>query len=247
MFWPSEKWLVASGWWLASPPRRARLYGFTRHSPLATRHCGIRWRNCGASPAQNQLADEQAAFYGELSQNYATVFPEQQAILASLTAEFAPILKAGPNQAGFSAPEEAALRTQASDTTARTAQQADVALGGKLAAEGDAAIPSGAKSQLEAGLLESANAQNAGLQNQITTENYAVGRSNFLNAATALESASSQLNPNAFAGAANQGGAAANTTMNDIAAENSAWMGPVFGAIGGLGAAAIKRWPVASG
>lgn len=208
---------------------------------------GARWRNCGADPAQTQLAQDQAAFYKQLTDAYKTVFPEQQAILASLTAEFTPILAAGPNQAGFNAAEEAALRTQASDTTTRGAQAADVALGGKLAAQGDATIPSGAKEQLEAGLMESANAENAGLQNRITEEDYAIGRQNFLTAATMLEGTAGHLNPNAFAGAANQGGSAANATFNDIAAENSAWMGPVFGLIGGLGGAAIKKWPTGSG
>jgi hypothetical protein len=205
-------------------------------------HVGINWKNCGASAAQNQLSQEQANFYQELSANYATVFPEQQSILASLTSEFTPILNAGPNQTGFSAPEEAALRTQASDTTARAAQEADVALGGKEASMGDASIPSGAKLQLESGLLNSAAEENAGLQNQITQEDYAVGRENFLNAAGALDTAAGLQNPNAFAGAATSAGSAANTTMNDITQENQAWMGPVFGMLGGIGSAVAGIW-----
>jgi hypothetical protein len=213
----------------------------SRQSPV-TSH-GIRWRNCGASAAQNQLSQEQAKFYQELSANYATVFPEQQQILSSLTSEFQPILEKGINQTGFSAPEEAALRTQASDATARGAQQADVALGGREASMGDASIPSGAKLQLESGLLNSAAVENAGLQNQITQENYATGRQNFLNAASMLESTASQQNPNTFAGAATSAVSAANTTMNDIATENSAWMGPVFGMIGGIGGAVVNQNP----
>lgn len=231
---------------LAAMLRRENLRGERRPHETAARFQGLRlsflgarWRNCGADPAQTQLANEQATFYQELTKAYSTVFPEQQAILNALTKEFQPILAAGPNQAGFNPAEEAALRTEASDTTTRGAQQADVALGAKLAAEGDATIPSGAKTQLEAGLTESANAENAGLQNKITEENYATGRENFLNAASALESSAGLLNPNAAAGSANQGGSAANTTFNDIAAENSAWMGPVFGMIGGLGGAAL--------
>lgn len=203
----------------------------------------MRWRNCGASPAQNQLADEQAQFYKELSSNYSTVFPEQQAVLSALTSEFQPILAAGPGQAGFSAPEEAALRTSAADATAQGAQQASVALRGKENAMGDAAIPSGANLQLQSGLLSSAAQENAGLQNQITEENFATGRQNFLTAAQALEGTAGLENPNAFASAATSSGAAANTTMNDIAAENSAWMGPVFGMIGGIGGAIAGPHP----
>lgn len=199
---------------------------------------GIRWRNCGASPEQKQLAQEQADFYKELKANYSKVWGQQQSILAALTKEFQPILEAGPNQKGFSSEEEAALRTQASDTTANAAQQADVALGGKMNSMGDASIPSGAKLQLESGLLNSAAQENAGLQNKITGENYAVGRENFLNAATALDTSAGMLGPSGAAGSATGAGSAANTSFKDIAAENSAWMGPVFGMIAGIGAAA---------
>ena len=204
---------------------------------------GPRWINCGASAAQKQLSQEQANFYQELSANYATVFPEQQQILAALTSEFQPILAAGPSQTGFSAAEEASLRTEASDTTANAAQQADVALGGKEASMGDGSIPSGAHLQLESGLLNSAAQENAGLQNQITQENYSVGRQNFLTAASALSSTANLENPNSYASAATTSGQAANTTMNDIAQENSAWMGPVFGLIGGIGGAVVNQNP----
>jgi hypothetical protein len=231
--------LVGRGRW---PVARFRLYG-SRVTSHQSRFCfhGPRFRNCGAPAAQNQLAQEQASFYQELTQNYATMFPEQQAILKSLTSEFQPILEAGPNQTGFSAAEESSLRTTASDTTAKAAQEADVALGAKLDTMGDASIPSGARAQLESGVLTSAAEENAGLQNQITQENYAVGRENFLNAASALDTAAGLENPNAFASAANAGGTAANATFNDIAAENNAWMGPVFGMIGGIGSAIVNK------
>ena len=222
----------------------ARLHA-TRIAMRGIRHSftGVKWINCGSSPAQNQLASEQAEFYNELSQNYSTVFPEQQAVLSALTSEFAPILAAGPNQTGFSPQEETSLRTTASDTTANAAQQADVALGGKEATMGDASIPSGAKLQLESGLLSSAAGENAALQNQITQENYAAGLQNFDTAANALSGVAGLENPNAFASAATTSGAAANNTFQDIAQENSAWLGPVFGAIGGLGGAVINQNP----
>ncbi len=203
------------------------------------RMTGIRWKNFCASAAQDQLSQEQANFYQELSANYATVFPQQQKILDALTSQFSPILAAGPNETGFSAPEESAMRTTAADTTAQAAQQASVALGSKEASMGDSSIPSGASLQLDSGLLNSAAQENAGLQNQITQQNYATGRQNFLNAAGALDNAASLNNPNAYASAATSSGAAANSTMNSIASENSSWMQPVFGMIGGIAGAAL--------
>jgi hypothetical protein len=188
------------------------------------------------------LATEQANFYKTLTQSYAETFPEQQQILSSLTSEFQPILQAGPSQEGFAAPETAALRTQAADTTAQGAQQADVALQGKEATMGGGEFgPSGANQQLEAGLLSSAANENANLQENITAADYTTGRQNFDLAAQELGSVATTENPNAVAGVATGAGSAANTTQNDIAAENSAWMAPVFGAIGGLGAAAIGK------
>jgi hypothetical protein len=199
-----------------------------------------RWKNCGATPAQEQLSAEQAQFYETLTSAFNEVFPEQQQILASLTSEFSPILAAGPNQPGFSAAEEAAMRTQASDLTAQGAQQAAVGLGAKEATMGGSeAIPSGANLQLEAGLRSSAENENAREQGLITQENYATDRANFLNAAEALGGVAGMQNPTGFGSTATGAGSAAESTMNDIATENSAWMGPVFGMLGGMGAAAL--------
>lgn len=198
--------------------------------------------NCGASAAQNQLAGEQAAFYQELSQNYSTVFPEQQQILSALTSEFSPILAAGPSQQGFSPQQLTSLQTEASDTTAQAAQQADVALGAKEAAQGGGAIPSGANLQLEAGLLSSAAQENAGLQNQITQEDYATGRENFLTAASALSGTASLENPNSFASAATQSGEAANTSLANIASENDSWYNALLGSVGGIFGAASNAY-----
>ena len=202
---------------------------------------GTRWKNC-ASPAQNQLASEQSAFYQELAQNYATVFPEQQQILGALTSEFSPILAAGPSQTGFSPQELTSLQTEASDTTAQAAQQADVALQGKEAAMGGGEIPSGANLQLEAGLLNSAAQQNAGLQNQITQENYAEGYQNFLTAANELGSTASLENPNGVAGTATGAGNAANQSLSNIASENDSWYNALLGSVGGIFGAASNAF-----
>lgn len=215
---------------------------FALTPPEEVQAIGPRFRNCGASALQNQLASEQTQFYSTLTNAFNETFPEQQQILSALTSEFQPILEAGPNQEGFSPAEESAMRTEATDLTARGANQADVALNAKEAENGGGAfIPSGANTELEAGLLSSAANENSTLQSNITQANYATGRENFLTAAQELGGTAAEENPLGFAGAATGAGSAANTTEQDIAQENSAWMGPVFGLLGGLGSSVINN------
>lgn len=216
---------------------------------------GVGFKNCGAPPEQTQLAAQQnqsfqaqTQFYKTLTDAFNTQFANQQGILDSLASAFEPIVAAGPNQEGFSAAEESALRTQAADTTALGAQQAAVALGAKEATLGDGTIPSGASLQLQGGLLGSAANENARLQEHITESDFDTGRKNFLDAASALGGAAGLENPVGFANAASSGGnastnagSATNSTFNDISTENSAWMGPVFGVLGGIGGALAGR------
>lgn len=198
-----------------------------------------RWRNCGASAQQNQLATEQANFYQTLTQEYQQNYGEQQDILSALTAQFKPILAAGPEQYGFAPAEDAALRTQAQEGTARGANNAAVALANENSAAGggNEFLPSGVQSEEKAQLLESAAEQNAGEQEQITEAGYQQGEENFTQAENALAGTAQIENPTGYAGVATGAGSAANTTMNDIAQENAAWMAPVFGLLGGVAGA----------
>ena len=202
--------------------------------------CGTRWLCCGPSAAQQQLSAEQNQFYTNLNNSYATTYAGQQNILNSLTAEFQPILAAGPNQEGFSAQEETALNTQAAESTAAGAQEAQVALGNKEAAQGGgAAIPSGAQEELSANIDTSAGNEEAALRTQITEADYQQGLTNFNEAAGVLGNTAALENPTGVAGAATSAGSAAETTANQIAQEETAWMQPIFGAIGGIGGAAL--------
>ena len=84
---------------------------------------------CGASGQQKDIEAQQAAFYKQLTQEYGITFGESQGILKSLTAAFEPILKAGPNQQGFSAEELANLNSQAVTGIGRNYAKAGAALG----------------------------------------------------------------------------------------------------------------------
>ena len=196
----------------------------------------------GAPQGQQELATAQSNFYNQLTSEYSTMYGENQNILNTLTTSLQPIVAAGPNQTGFSPAETSAMRSEATDLTAEGYRSASTALNTKLAGEGggNAFIPSGANEELKGSLMGSAEAENAQLQENITGANYATGRGNYFAAENALGGAVGQTeSPLAgLGGAASSAGSAANTTYNDIAQENTAWMGPVFGAIGAVGGAA---------
>jgi hypothetical protein len=68
----------------------------------------------------------------------------------------------------------------------------------------------------------------------ITQANYAQGRANFGEAASALGGTAGLLNPEGMAGQATSAGNAAANTANQIAQENNSWMGAVGGVLGGI-------------
>lgn len=201
---------------------------------------------CGASKQQKDIEASQAEFYKTLTENYKTQFAESDAILKSLTSQFDPILKAGIGQEGFTAPEKAALNTQASEGVATNYANAAKSVNEQIAGAGggNAFLPSGAGDALKYTVATSAAKQQSDEQNQIIENNYATGRQNFLQAASVLGGSTGVFNPSTGAGqAANQGGSDAATTANEISQANNSWMGPVLGAVGALGGAAIPKIP----
>ena len=191
---------------------------------------------CGGGPtsSQIQLQNEQMNFYNTLSQDYSTQFADQHNILTALTSADNPIVAAGPNQYGFSKPEDTALRTQAEEGTAQSFAQASKALGEQNAAAGggNVAIGSGAQQQ-EKEQLSSATAQQQSAEDLgITTAGYQQGYNQWLAAGSALGNTAGMYNPAGFAGQATGAGGAAGTTANQIEQANAA--ASPFGVIGGI-------------
>src|SRR5277367_736247 len=92
---------------------------------------------CGPSASQEGLAGSESQFMNTLQSNYATNFQEQQSVLNHLNGVLSPILEAGPNQTGFSASENAALNTQAIDSTGAAAANTERAIGNETAGRND--------------------------------------------------------------------------------------------------------------
>jgi hypothetical protein len=191
---------------------------------------------CGSTPQQTQVSDEENQFYQNLTQQYSTIFGQDQAITGALTSAFMPILQAGPSQTGFSPSEENALQTQNTENVATNYAQAQKATAQVLAAQGggNTLLPSSVNANILATNANQAAAARSAGQNTITQANYAQGYSNWNAAANVLGSTAGLLNPTGFAGATNTAGGAAMTGATDVAnASNSPW-NAAFGALGNV-------------
>lgn len=191
---------------------------------------------CGATQQQQDITNEQQNFYNQLSQEYSTVFGQNQAITGALTSAFTPILQAGPSQQGYSAAELQALNTQASEGVATDYGQAARATAQQLAARGggNTLLPSSVSANIQAATANQAAAQRASALNTIQQQNWAQGYQNWNTAANVLGSTAGLLNPTSYSAQATSAGGQAATSANQIAQENFAPWGAAMGAVGGI-------------
>jgi hypothetical protein len=199
---------------------------------------------CGSSGQQQQISDSQQQMYQTLNQNYATTFGQDQAITSALTAQFQPILAAGPNQQGFSPGETQTLNTAATENIAQNYAQAQKATAQQLAARGggNTLLPSSVSANILAQGTNSAAAQRASAQNTIQQASYAQGYKNWNQAASVLSNTAGLINPLGYAGASTGAGTAAATTANQIASQQNSIWNAAIGALGSVGGAALGNW-----
>jgi hypothetical protein len=195
---------------------------------------------CGTNSDQTEITAEQKQFYQTLTDQYTSIFGQQQAITGALTSAYLPILQAGPSQTGFSPSEDTALRTQNTEGVATDYAQAQKATAQLLAARGggNTLLPSSVSSNILAQNTTAAAAQRAQGENQITQANYAQGYQNWNTAASVLGSTAGLINPNAYSGQATGAGSAASTSATAEAASAFAPWGAAFGALGSVAGAA---------
>jgi hypothetical protein len=198
---------------------------------------------CGATQQQKDITDEQQAFYQKLSDQYSTIFAQNQGITSALTSAFMPILTAGPSQTGFSPSQENAMRTQNTETVGTDYAQAQRATAQILAAKGggNTMLPSSVTSNILAANTNAAAAQRAQGENTITQANYAQGYQNWNTAANVLGSTANLINPNNYASSATTAGNSASTSANNVAASSFAPWGAAFGALGAVGGQAVNK------
>jgi hypothetical protein len=192
----------------------------------------------GATAEEKSTAADTKSFMSTLMGNYSTQFAGQQSILNSIKSGWTPIFQAGPNQYGFSAAEDSALRTQASEGTAGAYRMAKQAAGENLAAVGggNTFLPSATKAGIMSSIATKAAGQEAGQQLGITTAGYETGRENFEHASAALTGDAALYNPTSYANQANDAGKTAFDDYNTIQQQEAAaspW-GAIGGAVGGI-------------
>lgn len=149
-----------------------------------------------------------------------------------------PLIRAGANAFGFAAPEEAAMRTEATDLASAGGAAVSNATRGALASRGggNTYLPSGSEAAINAGIAENTVQQNAQAQENITKAGYQQGRENFFAATSGLAGTTAELeNPIGSLGnsAVNAAGQQM-TGANEITAANNAWIAPVAGAAGAI-------------
>ena len=191
---------------------------------------------CGASGGQKMAAAEQKKITDLLTSDAQLIFGKDQHILDSIMGALEPVVNAGPNQYGFSAAEDSAKRTQATDTLAAAGRNATNAVRSAVAAQGGMNLPSGSEAAIEGNLAEDQANKQAEAQLKITDEGFATGRQNFFAAEGAAASAPGALeNPATSAFGAASGASEGNIkAQDDITAANNAWMAPVAGLAGGV-------------
>jgi hypothetical protein len=177
---------------------------------------------------------QQAAFNQRLQQMMEAQYGKQSAQIDFLNGILKPIVA---NPQGVSREDLTAMRTSASDSIAREGQNAKSAVAAAEAARGGGTgLASGVQAQLDEGVALSNAAQQSSAQNQITQYNENVKQSNFWNAINGLSGTAALLNPQSYAGEANQGSSAlAGLGTAYYNTQQSGWLNA---ALGGLGAAA---------
>lgn len=195
----------------------------------------------GASPQETSIANLSTGLASTLSANYGAMFQGQTAILNSLNTGLTNIFNAGPNQYGFSPAEDTALRTQATEGTANTYNQALTALNQSWGAKGGGNTPiatSGPQSQAQTSIASATAGQESAEQLGITQAGYNVGRQNYWQAAGALGNTASLYNPLGYAGQSTSAANSAFNMQNTVNQQNQAaspWnaVAPILGGVAG--------------
>lgn len=197
---------------------------------------------CGSTSGQRSVAQGQTNLFNTLTNQAKTEFGDSSAVFQDLNNTFAPIVAAGPNQQGFSAVEDAALKSAAITSTgeayrhaAQAVKENNAAIGG-----GNAVLPGGSEINAETAVANQGAEKTAEALNKIDVANYETGRQNYFAAASGLAGAPGVFGTsNSAGGVATGAGEAAAQTENQIAQENNSWVNAVTGALGGIAGSAV--------
>lgn len=190
---------------------------------------------CGASSQQNNIANEQAQNFSNLTSQAQSVFGSDSQIFNQLNSAFSPILSAGPGQSGFTPAQLQTMNSQAITQTGQQFRNAAQAAGERSSAAGGGTFiaPSGAAMNQQTQIAEAGAANTANALTNINLANQEQGRQNWLQAANVLGGAGNVFNSATGAGnAATGAGSSAMSGATDVANANNAWQGQLIGVLG---------------
>jgi hypothetical protein len=192
---------------------------------------------CGASKEQKETYQTQKDITSNALSQAKQIFGDSASVFSDISDALSPIVHGGPDQYGFSAAEDSALRSQAVTQSGVAARNAISSVNASISAVGggNIALPSGAAIGAQTAVANSAAMNSANQQLEITKAGYATGRQNFFEAEKGLSEAPGVFNPSTGATNAASGAAEGQArTANEIAASNNSWEQAVSGALGGV-------------
>lgn len=161
---------------------------------------------CGPSQQETIAQGSQQSLAMSMEADFQKRFAGQDQLLQNLNNSLTPIVAAGPEQQGFSASELAAKNTQAINSSAAANRNARQSAGNAIAGQNNSSgLESGIHRAIEAGIGSEAANQLASEQNNITQQNYDVGRSNYRTAVAGSQALAGQYDPTAFSSGAKSG------------------------------------------
>jgi hypothetical protein len=204
------------------------------HGPLVL--CKVTDQEKNAASNLQQMTDT-------LKGSFSTAFAGQQAILDNIDRSIKATIAAGPSQYGFSAQQDAALRTQASEGTAGAYKMARQATGEALAARGggNVYLPSGTEDVLKAEVANRAASQEASQQLGITEAGWQTGRQNYLDAVGIGQKSAQIFDPTAYSSQALSGARDTFEAQHQMATEPTT-AGVVGGILGSVAGTALGGW-----
>jgi hypothetical protein len=195
---------------------------------------------CKDDTNQENAASSLKDMTKQLQQSFGTNFASQQAIMKNIDDSIKATIAAGPSQYGFSAQEDAALRTQSDEGTAANYRSARQATGEALAAlgGGNTFLPSGTAAVLKAQNANAAAAQQSNQNLGITKAGWDTGRQNYANALNIGETSAKVLDPSQYSGQALSGANSTFDAYKTIASEPTTG-GVIGGILGSVAGAAV--------
>jgi hypothetical protein len=182
----------------------------------------------------------QNSFDSSLQNIFQSQYATQKQNLDYLTSKMKPQIDAGGT--GYTPQQLTSMRTGATDTNSAQFQNARAALQNSISQRsGGSKLTgvSGASTEADAALLNSAAQTEAGSQEQITAQNANLQQSNYWNAINTLNGVAAQNNPLGYASSATTGtGAVANASQ----AYTSSNQSQLLGALGGIVGGAASGW-----